>query len=85
MCLSEHTVRVKHENRQLRKELMLLIRKTQALHEHRHRLEEQRRQLLTERQYADDMKNIRTNKTQKAIMTAAAAVADGSSDGGNGE
>lgn len=84
MCLTEHTVRVKQQNRQLRKELMLLIRKTQALHEHRHRLEDQRRQLMTERQYADDMKNIRTNKTQKAIMAAATAT-DGSSNGTTGE
>lgn len=67
VCLNEHTEKVKQQNRQLRKELLLLIRKTQALYEHKRRLEEQRQQLVLERQYADDLRNIRSDKRQKAL------------------
>ena len=54
------------ENRQLRHELLLLIRKTQALHEHKRQLEEQKQQLLAERQYAADLKLLRGNRLQIA-------------------
>ena len=40
----------------------MLIRKTQALYEHKRHLEEQKQQLLTEQQYAEDLKSLRVEK-----------------------
>lgn len=58
-CLVEHTHSIELENRQLRQELLHLIRKTQVLHAHQGELEEQRQQLLRERQYVEDLKRLR--------------------------
>ena len=65
LCLNEHTQQIKLENRQLRHELLLLIRKTRALHEHRHHLEDQQKQLIMEQQYARDLKTLRTARQHK--------------------
>ena len=62
VCLSEHTEKVRVQNQQLRQELLMLIRKTQALYEHKRHLDEQKQQLLTERQYAEDLKSLRVEK-----------------------
>jgi len=67
LCLGEHTQRIKAENRRLRHELLMLIRKTRALHEHKRQLEEQKTQLLTEQQYAADLKRLRTARQHKVL------------------
>ncbi|XP_064594379.1 coiled-coil domain-containing protein 166-like [Liolophura sinensis] len=59
-CLTDHSERIKAENRELRRELMNLIRTTRALHSHRLELEEQKKQLLREQQYSQDLKMLRT-------------------------
>ncbi|CAH1794050.1 unnamed protein product [Owenia fusiformis] len=61
-CLNDHTDHIKIENRALRHELLKLIRKTRALHEHKAQLEEQKKQLLREQQYANDLKKIRSSR-----------------------
>lgn len=66
-CLNEHTNKIKTENRQLRHELLLLIRKTRALHEHKTQLEEQKGQLLMEQQYAGDLKMLRSARQHKVL------------------
>ena len=62
MCLTEHTNHIKLENRDLRRELLELIRKTRALQDHKLELEDQRRQLLREQQYAGDLKKLRATR-----------------------
>lgn len=64
-CLNDHTDRIKIENRGLRHELLKLIRKTRALHEHKMQLEDQKKQLVREQQYANDLKKIRTSRQHK--------------------
>ena len=49
------TQRVKEENKQLRKELLGLIRKTRALHEKRQELEGQHKSLKHDLQYGKDL------------------------------
>ena len=68
-CLNDHTQRIKLENRQLRHELLLLIRKTRALHEHRQHLEDQKKQLLLEQQYSQDLKTLRTARQHKVLKS----------------
>ncbi len=69
LCLNEHTQQIKLENRHLRHELLLLIRKTRALHEHRHHLEDQQKQLIMEQQYARDLKTLRTARQHKVLKS----------------
>lgn len=64
-CLDEHTRRIKDENRLLRKELLQLIRRTRALHEHRQELEEQHKTLLREVQYSRDLKKLRGSRQNR--------------------
>lgn len=64
-CLDEHTHRIKDENRLLRKELLQLIRRTRALHEHRQELEEQHKTLLREVQYSRDLKKLRGSRQNR--------------------
>lgn len=66
-CLNAHTSKIKEENRSLRHELLLLIRKTRALHEHKSYLQAQKKQLLAEQQYANDLKKLRAAKQQKLL------------------
>lgn len=67
-CLSDHTQRIKLENRRLRHELLMLIRKTRALHEHKTYLEDQQRQLKLEQQYAQDLKKLRGTRQHQFIQ-----------------
>lgn len=69
MCLTDHTNNIKLENRHLRKELLELIRKTRALQEHKLELEDQRRQLLREQQYATDLKTLRATRQHKVFKS----------------
>jgi len=58
-CLHDHTIKIKFENRALRKELLELIQKTRALHNHKLELEEQRKILIREQEYAKDLQKRR--------------------------
>ena len=66
-CLQEHTTRIKSENRELRQELLKLIQKSRALNEHKAQLEEQRRELVREQQYAADLKRLHTTRQHKVL------------------
>ena len=68
-CLADHTQNIKVDNRKLRHELLLLIRKTRALHEHKHHLEEQKTQLLMEQQFAEDLKTLRSARQHKVLKS----------------
>ena len=68
-CLTDHTNKIKLENRQLRHELLELIRKTRALQDHKRELEEQRRQLTREQQYSEDLKKLRTTRQHKVFQS----------------
>lgn len=64
-CLNEHTTKIKLENRRLRHTLLNLIRKSRALNEQKVELEEQRKILHREKQYAEDLKIIRRTQQRK--------------------
>lgn len=69
-CLEEHTNNVKNENKILRQQLLQLIRRTRALHEHREELEAQHKALLREIQYGRDLKKLqgtRQNRLYKSF------------------
>ncbi|XP_076458449.1 coiled-coil domain-containing protein 166-like [Babylonia areolata] len=66
-CLTDHTNHIKLENRELRQELLSLIQTTRALNEHQKELEEQRRQLLREQNYTQDLKKLREMRQQKSF------------------
>ncbi|ESO82029.1 hypothetical protein LOTGIDRAFT_135547, partial [Lottia gigantea] len=68
-CLTDHTDSIKTENRRLRRELLKLIQKTRALSEHNVELENQRKELLREQQYAEDLKYIRHARQQKSFKS----------------
>ncbi|XP_033752539.1 coiled-coil domain-containing protein 166-like [Pecten maximus] len=68
-CLTEHTNAIKLENRNLRRELLELIKTTRAYQEHKRELEEQRKQLLREQQYAEDLKKLRNTRQHKVLKT----------------
>ncbi|XP_077980396.1 coiled-coil domain-containing protein 166-like [Glandiceps talaboti] len=68
-CLNAHTSKIKSENRELRRELMKLIQTTRALHEHKEELEEQRRQLLREQQYGNDLKKLKNTRQHKVLKS----------------
>lgn len=64
-CLHEHTIKIKHHNRALRQELIGLIKRTRALHKHKLELEEQRKVLLREQSYANNLQLQRKERTKK--------------------
>lgn len=64
-CLTEHTSRIAMENRELRKELLQLIRRTRAMHHHRQELETQHKALLRELQYGRDLKRLRGTRQNR--------------------
>lgn len=64
-CLNEHTTKIKLENRRLRHTLLNFIRKSRALNEQKMELEEQRKILHQEKQYAEDLKIIRSTRQHK--------------------
>lgn len=66
-CLNEHTTRIKLENRRLRHTLLNLIRKSRALNGQKIELEEQRKTLNREKQYAEDLKIIRSTRQLKTL------------------
>ncbi|CAG2242781.1 unnamed protein product [Mytilus edulis] len=66
-CLTDHTNRIKTENRQLRKELLDLINITRAYKAHQLDLQEQKKQLVREQQYAGDLKTLRTTRQHKVL------------------
>ncbi|KAK2186256.1 hypothetical protein NP493_207g01049 [Ridgeia piscesae] len=68
-CLTEHTHRIKLENRRLRHQLLMLIQQTRALHEHKDKLLDQRRQLQMEQQYARDLKTLRSSRQHKVLKS----------------
>lgn len=72
-CLNVHSQRIRAENRSLRHELLALIRKSQALREHERRLLDQRRALRAERQYADDLGQLRAERKMRADPAIRAA------------
>ena len=67
MCLTDHTNSIKLENRALRRELLELIKTTRAYQAHKRELEEQRKQLLREQQYANDLKKLRSTRQHKVL------------------
>merc|ERR1711915_585886 len=58
-CLNKHTENIKKENREMRQELMDLIERTRALHQHKLKLEKQKKERTRELQYNEDVKTIR--------------------------
>lgn len=66
-CLNEHTTKIKHDNRSLRAELLELIRQSQVLNLHKQELENQKKQLLRETQYNEDIKRIRGARQKKIL------------------
>jgi len=68
-CLSEHTQRIKLENRRLRQNLLQLIRKIQTLRQHQLQLQEQSVQVRAEQTYHDDIKRLRpTRRHQLGLL-----------------
>ncbi|KAL4660954.1 coiled-coil domain-containing protein 166 [Arapaima gigas] len=65
-CLMSHAQQVTQENQQLRQELRRLIRRAQALRSQHDRLQEQRRQLLLDKEYADKLYMRRTDPLSQA-------------------
>ena len=57
--LVTHTNHIKLENRELRAQLMQLIEQTQALEEHHEQLQQQRKTLEREQQFAADLSRVR--------------------------
>lgn len=68
-CLTDHTNAIKLENRNLRRELLELIKTTRAYQDHKHDLEDQRKQLLREQQYAEDLKKLRNTRQHKVLKS----------------
>ncbi|CAG5131916.1 unnamed protein product [Candidula unifasciata] len=68
-CLAEHTNRIREENRELRQELLQLIKITRALNEHQRKLENQKRELLREQNYASNLKKLRETRQKKSIKS----------------
>ena len=53
------------ENRKLRKQLVDLIQQSRAMHERKLELEEERKILLREREYADKLSKIKKDRVDK--------------------
>ncbi|KAK3091742.1 hypothetical protein FSP39_022279 [Pinctada imbricata] len=66
-CLTDHTNKIKLDNRKLRRELQELIHMTRVYQAHQRDLEEQRKQLLREQQYAEDLKILRSTRQHKVL------------------
>lgn len=65
-CLVEHTQKISEENKMLRKELLSLIRRSQALTEHKTELQTQHKGLLREHQITKDLKKLRKIHVENA-------------------
>jgi hypothetical protein len=66
-CLSENTFKIKEENQMLRSELFELIKVTKELTLNKHRLDEQRANLLIEIKYAEDLKKVRSTQQKRVV------------------
>nr|CAB3228240.1 coiled-coil domain-containing protein 166-like [Phallusia mammillata] len=66
-CLGEHAESIKVENRALRAELLELINRSRILNQHRKELEEQRKDLLREKQYSEDIRRLRGQRQQRIV------------------
>ena len=64
-CLQQHAMKIKQDNRELRQELLHLIQKTRALHKHRLDLEEQKKTLSREREYAVNMDKLKQSRGKR--------------------
>ena len=64
-CLAEHADSIKQENRALRAELMQLIKKSRVLVEHKKELEGQKKELIREQQYSEDIRKLRGERQKK--------------------
>jgi len=67
-CLNEHASNIKLENRALRAELLELINKSRVLNSHKKELEEQRKELLREKQYSEDIHRLRGQRQKQTIL-----------------
>jgi len=61
-CLQQHSQRIKLENRALRRELLQLIQQTRALHSHKLKLEDQKKIIIREKEYADHVRMLREER-----------------------
>ncbi|XP_078484944.1 coiled-coil domain-containing protein 166-like [Ciona intestinalis] len=74
LCLAEHADSIKQENRTLRAELLELIKKSRILNQHKKKLEDQKHELLREKQYSEDirrLRGVRQSKVMKQLEDAA--------------
>ena len=69
-CLRKHTHRIKVENHRLRQELQELIDVTNALQQHKKRLERQYRNLLREHQFSQNLKQMRGSVFKGQTLTS---------------
>lgn len=69
LCLHDHAIKTKHENRALRKELLELIQQSRAMHQHKLELEEQRKVLLTEQEYSKKISKLKKERSHKLYET----------------
>jgi len=67
-CLNEHASNIKLENRALRAELLELINKSRVLNTHKKELEEQRKELMREKQYSEDIHRLRGQKQKQTLL-----------------
>ncbi|MBN3307165.1 CC166 protein, partial [Amia calva] len=66
-CLLTHTQGVAQENRQLRAELLQLVQRAGSLRRQQGALQEQRQQLLRERQYAEELRRLRRPALEASV------------------
>jgi len=62
LCLEEHAKLMKTENKNLRTELMELLKRSSMLNEHKQQLEKQNADLVREQQYSNDILRLRGEK-----------------------
>lgn len=62
-------MKIRQENRTLRKELLELIQRTRALHNHKLELEEQKKMLVREREYAESLQRMKEERGKKMYKT----------------
>jgi len=66
-CLDEHASSIKHENRALRTELLELINSSRVLNARKKELDDQKKELIREKQFSDDIRRIRKQRNQQII------------------
>ncbi|XP_046899902.1 uncharacterized protein ccdc166 isoform X2 [Hypomesus transpacificus] len=73
LCLHTHTREVSEENQRLRSELLVLIRRAQALRARQEQLQAQRQALLMEREYVRELQRLRAALLQYHLQTQGGA------------